>query len=85
MKWMYVIILEKCSYVQYFFTKKQQQSNAKRVISRYVWVVYKAFQVTGPLKGGRDADVAHGEKELDLPALDRLPHPVRLHLEASAW
>jgi len=34
--------------------------------------LYTASVTTGPLRGGHDADVAHGENEFDTPALNSL-------------
>ncbi|TNN21660.1 hypothetical protein EYF80_068228 [Liparis tanakae] len=31
------------------------------------------WSVTGPLRGGHDADVAHAEQEFDAPALNNSP------------
>jgi len=33
------------------------------------WSIVHVCFSTGPLRGGHDADVAHGENELDTPAL----------------
>jgi len=32
----------------------------------------RLYSYTGPLRGGHDADVAHGENEFDAPALNQV-------------
>lgn len=60
-KWIYVIILVKCSYLQYISTQINN-NEMQRVMKQYVGEQFM-FQ---PFEERRDADVAHGEQELGL-------------------
>ncbi|TNN40904.1 hypothetical protein EYF80_048921 [Liparis tanakae] len=66
------------------FSRLQVRLLSREVMTSFTDVRTKATEscesYTGPLRGSRDADVAHGEHELDAPALPSLS-PVSPHLE----
>jgi len=65
-KWICVLILEKCSCVQYVYS----QINMKQMFGSSL---YSASVTTGPLRGSHDTYVAHGENEFDTPAFEAFP------------
>jgi len=60
---LYVIKLEKCSNVTIFLHLNKQIIKCKVLFNN----MFRSslYSVTGPLRGGRDADVGHGENELE--------------------
>jgi len=68
MKWIYVIILEKSSYVPYIYTRINNNQMQRELYDNMFGVVYTVFQLQ-PFEGSCDADVAHSENEFDSPAL----------------
>jgi len=66
-KWIHVIILEKCSYVHYFYIQINNNQMQRELFNNmFRSTLHSVSVTTGPL---RDADVAHSENEFDTPDL----------------
>jgi len=77
-KWGYVIILETCSHGQYFYTQINYHQMQRQLFNYIFGSSLSSLSYTGPLRGGHDAEVAHGESEFDTPVLGVLIILVRV-------